>query len=91
MQMIHGSNRRFQAVALVLFSLTALDISFAAERERERTASRADALPNFVELAEKLEPVVVNIAHVGTHAVGVIIQACLSCYVLKFPFASVPQ
>jgi serine protease Do len=63
MQKIHASNHKLRFFALVLlFTLTALDWSFAAEREREATASTAAALPNFVELAEKLEPVVVNIS-----------------------------
>ena len=63
MQTIHVPNRKFKTIVLLLlFSLGGLKLSYAAEMQRERSALRADALPNFVDLAEKLEPVVVNIS-----------------------------
>ncbi|MGH7824537.1 MAG: DegQ family serine endoprotease [Candidatus Binatia bacterium] len=47
--------------SLFLLSLIA-GTPFAAETQRQMAASTVQGLPNFVELAEKLEPVVVNIS-----------------------------
>ncbi len=64
MQLIYARQRKFLTaiVPFLLFSLVALDLPDAAETEPKRTASGLSGLPNFVELAEKLEPVVVNIS-----------------------------
>ncbi len=64
MQIIYSWKTKFLAAigSIFFFSLVALDLTNAAETEQQKTASRLDALPNFVQLADKLAPVVVNIS-----------------------------
>ncbi|MGH7927673.1 MAG: trypsin-like peptidase domain-containing protein, partial [Candidatus Binatia bacterium] len=64
MQMIYSWKGKLSAAigAVFLLSLVAFDLPDAAETGQPGSASRLAALPNFVELAEKLEPVVVNIS-----------------------------
>ena len=64
MQMIHSWKTKFLAAIgpIFLFSLVALDLPYAAETTQQKTVSKLDGLPNFVQLADKLAPVVVNIS-----------------------------
>jgi serine protease Do len=64
MQMIYSWKTKFLAAIgpIFLLSLVALDLPNAAETTQQKTASKLDGLPNFVQLADKLAPVVVNIS-----------------------------
>ena len=64
MQMINSWKKKFllATAPVLLVSLVALDLPKAAETGQPRSASKLDGLPNFVQLAKKLGPVVVNIS-----------------------------
>jgi serine protease Do len=60
---VHMNTRRLAVAASIIISgLLALDAPRNVEAQAQRQTSRAAALPDFVELAEKLGPVVVNVS-----------------------------
>jgi serine protease Do len=60
-----SSSLVLRSILVVFFAAAALP-SFGAEQSRQTVAAKSDGLPNFVQLANRLAPVVVNISATQT-------------------------